>query len=1501
MSSKSVGETFNALTDAQQKLVLSGDLLTEQQKRIIVGNTNLSMSEAGVITNTEGVVLSENKATASTFSLSSAFKGLAASLGITTTALGVITGALATVAVGAIAYKKWAEYQEELRQSAYDTAIALDEQNKSVDGYVERYKELRTALQNAKGDEEATYAIKQDLLTLQNELNDAFGEEYGKLNLVTDAYKDQTEAIKEYNKELAQSYLNENDKAIRTATNKMEGENHYNLSLTGEILNSDRGKILKEIADSYSDRGVTLLDELGDGSYSQFSIHLNADAEDAYTTISDFMNDVRQKAIELDNEDLFADILEISSNSLNQSKSIIDEYGEIYRKALLSEIAVDSDLSTGYNQITKAVEDYNEAILKSEDPYNDDNVKNAWNNLQTVKKGIEENTDEWSKYESVTSEAFKQANDSAYSFYQSMQNDDSISKLTNDLKGLSDTDLKSMADDDVQDSFDKLCQSASDYGLEIQDVIDLLVKLGIVQGQIVDDFSNPDETTSLLGVSETVNALNTKLKPAIDSITDAYQNIFTEDGFTRENINLEMFESLRSEIENMQGELGLDIDYSSFDNFVTVLNDTTSSTQDIQDAFDEVAFSIAEAALEGIEDFSVLKETLKDLGYVNYEMTAFEALLNNKEALLNTGLDLANATDAEITAFVNETISAENASQAIAILTYAKQLNAVENMNTSGEVANLKTLAENAGVAVDVIQHLTELEQIYQMVASGKYMPEQIQGMLNRAKELKGLIEESAKNISFAPKPNQTDWKPMIKSAKKAGKDAGEAYKDAVEQELNDLDSVINAVGDLISDHIDHLQDQCDAAVDALERERDAIIDSLEHEKKALEDAIKTKQDQIDAIREAREERSAELDLQKKEYELERLQNQRTRLVYSDSKGFHYEQDTSEIRDAKEAVDEAKENIKILQIEKEISVLEDSIDNIDDKIEEVNDHYDDLIAQTEQYWQSLIDGLENYKSRWEELGELKEQAEFKRQLEELGLSSVDILNMSEEAFQAFKTQYVDALDKYLQATGDGLSAVADTDLTSTADSVSKVADATTKIDDEKVANLSSAMEGLGDASNLDALYNAFDQLKTIITEISNTLNGVEDGNGLVKALSDLGTLSLGTTGEEATGLIGQFVALKEAIDAVTTAIGGGTDTGTNLTDRGFPSSTGVSKTSGSDGTSSGLKNALKEQVKEATTLLPDEIAKFAGKEDSLESAVQKVITKVAGASGEESSKEGKEQQSESGEADPTNLKGAIQAQYEKAEEVIVPLEVPMFEQLRDVILECVDGLNNMVTAMQSLSEMSLGGDMQFGLINFHSQGTVGKAFARGTGKYNGLSHSEKNALRSEYGQPELTVYPDGTTELTTEPTMSDLPKDTIIFNEEQTRRIMNNKGSVIGNAYSDGTTPIINSPTNLPPYLRELREGDRMYDLIQKMNAHNELIQNQIIPPVNSIQKNAEIMARNISNVNNNNQRSIEINMGDIVCKGVTAQEVAGEIGSALKRELGGMYQSATQMVHTTR
>ena len=109
-----------------------------------------------------------------------------------------------------------------------------------------------------------------------------------------------------------------------------------------------------------------------------------------------------------------------------------------------------------------------------------------------------------------------------------------------------------------------------------------------------------------------------------------------------------------------------------------------------------------------------------------------------------------------------------------------------------------------------------------------------------------------------------------------------------------------------------------------------------------------------------------------------------------------------------------------------------------------------------------------------------------------------------------------------------------------------------------------------------------------------------------------------------------------------------------------------------------------------------------------------------------------------------------------------------------------------------------------------------------------MSKREENALVSEYGQPEMTVLPNGQTIITDEPTMMDLPKNTVIFNEEQTRKIMNNKPHAIGNAYVSGTND--EGWFTLPDghMARPLREGDRGYDMLQKFNAYMSSIDNNV-------------------------------------------------------------------------
>lgn len=396
---------------------------------------------------------------------------------------------------------KLARKQEELRQSAQESANTYKETSSSIKDYATRYKELQEALTAAKGNEEETYNVKKQLLDLQTELNEKYGDEYGRINLVTEAYKDQTEAVKAYNKEAAQKFLNENVGGIKEAERQMTEQRNYALSY-GELSSyTEKGMALREIAEKYADRGM-YLNDMDDG---QFSIHLEADAQSAYDTINAFESDLREKAKELGDETLFDDIFSLSSDTLNDTKKVIDDYGDIFNQALTAEIASDDDKAVKYNEALEAVNAFNKAVLQSEDVYNDKNVDNARQSLQEIKEELE-SSEEWEKYSLLIDDVFEQADTKLLDFNNHIKNDDSIRKLAEDLEGLDDLDLKAF-DENIGEntSFDKLKESAESYGLSVEELIDTLVRLGYVQGEI----SNQEQQSPYaLSIDEAKKAVN---------------------------------------------------------------------------------------------------------------------------------------------------------------------------------------------------------------------------------------------------------------------------------------------------------------------------------------------------------------------------------------------------------------------------------------------------------------------------------------------------------------------------------------------------------------------------------------------------------------------------------------------------------------------------------------------------------------------------------------------------------------------------------------------------------------------------------------------------------------------------------------------------------------------------------------------------------------------------------------------------------------------------------
>ena len=84
-------------------------------------------------------------------------------------------------------------------------------------------------------------------------------------------------------------------------------------------------------------------------------------------------------------------------------------------------------------------------------------------------------------------------------------------------------------------------------------------------------------------------------------------------------------------------------------------------------------------------------------------------------------------------------------------------------------------------------------------------------------------------------------------------------------------------------------------------------------------------------------QRQRQIDLQKAQYNLESMKNQRTILQYSREKGLHYVADESAIRDAQEKVDEAEFDIEVARKENEIRLIEQEIDLLEEQKEAIQD------------------------------------------------------------------------------------------------------------------------------------------------------------------------------------------------------------------------------------------------------------------------------------------------------------------------------------------------------------------------------------------------------------------------------------------------------------------------------------------------------------------------------------------------------------------------------------
>lgn len=840
----------SGLSMSQLKLVVSSKALTQAQRKQLLMAAGLSAEEAELQLKNWNLIRSNTGLTASTTSLKNAFSGLWTMM--KANPIAVVTTVLTA---GMAIWQKYKQSIEEAVSSASEASDTYKNQSQTIEEMVSKYQNLQKQLLDAKGDEEKTASVKEQLLELQQQLNGQFGDEYDKLNLVTDAYKDQTNAIKAYNKEAANTLLNDNRKGIEEATKQMTENKTYSLGTMDGLIDADELPIREKIKQIAKDNNI---------DFSHNGFEFTGNAEDAQKAINAFMNSLKELQKQSGNTSdtmsgIFDGLLDSSGEALSKANNITSKYKEIYQQAQLAEIATDDKLSSEYDIMTEAVEKYNNAISNSKNPYDDKDVESAYENLQKIKQEISDNS-EWKKYKDIIDQTFDDADTKSYSFYIALKNNkNGVNDLANQLKGLTVTDVKSMIDDGNNgDVFDKINEKASKFGLSAEDVISILQQLGIIIENV--ESKTDTATTALVSFDEAwLNLKNTDdsdLKGAADDLLDLAnagqltenaleglaggQQLMNETGLSAEELARKInglvnastqLSSMSTQISKMSDMLadkkngtvasasdlaGFDVSVrglESWDKFEEVMGSSESSMDQCQKAANALA-------TEWVNDGNFLANLtdenkqyyitqLEDMGVKNAEQIVTEALTKKEEELrfekllsADASTDLQNATVADILKLKNLGDITEQEKEKLSAFTLEKQYCNKTTIVTDADCQNIYTLAKMAGAGTEALNKLAALKQ---RLSDNPIMSDEMRNNINNAVQdiVNGVTTSAGAKLDIPQvKVNpsgSSSYKPPKESKSKTKSDAAEVF-DFIEIKLNNLTDKASKAKDKIDD-----------------------------------------------------------------------------------------------------------------------------------------------------------------------------------------------------------------------------------------------------------------------------------------------------------------------------------------------------------------------------------------------------------------------------------------------------------------------------------------------------------------------------------------------------------------------------------------------------------------------------------------------------------------------------------------------------------------------------
>lgn len=465
----------------------------------------------------------------------------------------IMFGVSTIISVGISWIQSWINHKKDLREAALEAADSLKKENETINDNISKIKELKEKLSDGTATQQEAYDARKQLIDIQSELYDSYSKELDGIDLVNGGLEEQLDLLRKIQKEKAKGYVIENSDAIENAREKINKKIYKNAPMSSS---GDDSKFLDDFVYNYLEKyakehnNVEL--EKTETSYGGLLYGINASAKDQMEIWQNVYDEVEKYGKE-QGKDVSEYLSYISKEYINKlTKKYGEDYKLLYNEAPIHEIQADDSLIQYYEDVTEAVENYNEAIASGEKGNLEINkiseLRQQLLDGQIKDQYGTEINDEINRYfidmfdkyidninignfkSGIDTEMFKKA-------FGTMTDID-VKNIPNNSK----------ATKEQLEAFAQLESIADEYGINIDSAVDAMVDLKIVTGAV------EKSVKSTAAAFDTMLEEYSKTQTGIEKFNAAYDKAISGQDLTADEVNelIALYPELIDKLEETQ-------------------------------------------------------------------------------------------------------------------------------------------------------------------------------------------------------------------------------------------------------------------------------------------------------------------------------------------------------------------------------------------------------------------------------------------------------------------------------------------------------------------------------------------------------------------------------------------------------------------------------------------------------------------------------------------------------------------------------------------------------------------------------------------------------------------------------------------------------------------------------------------------------------------------------------------------------------------------------------